>query len=78
MQRKFVTNLGFVVFLNLLIKGYWIVGIEVAVQNAVHPEQYGFYYAIFNFSFLLTLFLTTQRYRSNNTIYKIIHKRVLY
>ena len=57
MQRKFVTNLALVLLLNLLIKPFWILGIEVAVQNAVGLEQYGFYYAIFNFSFLLNIFL---------------------
>ena len=36
---------------------FWILGIEVAVQNAVGTEQYGFYYAIFNFSFLLNILL---------------------
>src|SRR6185295_7713619 len=57
MQRKFITNLALVLLLNLLIKPFWILGIEVAVQNAVGLEQYGFYYAIFNFSFLLNIFL---------------------
>ena len=57
MQRKFVTNLALVLSLNLLIKPIWVFGIEVAVQNAVGTEQYGFYYAIFNFSFLLTIVL---------------------
>src|ERR1700710_3013315 len=57
MQRKFVTNLALVLFLNLLIKPFWILGIEVAVQNAVGTEQYGFYYAIFNFTFLLNILL---------------------
>jgi O-antigen/teichoic acid export membrane protein len=57
MQRKFVTNLALVLFLNLLVKVYWLLGIEVAVQNAVKPELYGFYYAIFSFSFLFNILL---------------------
>lgn len=57
MQRKFVTNLALVLSLNLLIKPFWILGIDRAVQNAVGTEQYGFYYAIFNFSFLLNILL---------------------
>jgi O-antigen/teichoic acid export membrane protein len=57
MQRKFVTNLALVLALNLLIKPFWILGIDRAVQNAVGTEQYGFYYAIFNFSFLLNILL---------------------
>src|SRR5205085_619324 len=57
MQRKFVTNLALVLLLNLLIKPVYVLGIEVAVQNAVGTVQYGFYYAIFNFSFLLNILL---------------------
>lgn len=57
MQRKFITNLALVLALNLLIKPFWILGIDRAVQNAVGTEQYGFYYAIFNFSFLLNILL---------------------
>ena len=57
MQRKFNTNLAFVLALNLLIKPFWILGIDRAVQNAVGTEQYGFYYSIFGFSFLLNILL---------------------
>jgi O-antigen/teichoic acid export membrane protein len=57
MQRKFITNLLLVLALNLLVKPFWILGIDRAVQNAVGTEQYGFYYAIFNFSFLLNILL---------------------
>ncbi len=57
MQRKFVTNLAFVLFLNLLIKPIWVIAIDRSVQNVVGTEQYGFYYAIFTFSFLLNIIL---------------------
>ncbi|MFN8165477.1 MAG: oligosaccharide flippase family protein [Bacteroidia bacterium] len=57
MQRKFVTNLGLVLVLNLLIKPFWVLGVDRAVQNAVGTEQYGFYYAIFNLSFLFNILL---------------------
>ncbi|MBK7429569.1 MAG: oligosaccharide flippase family protein [Bacteroidetes bacterium] len=53
----FVTNLGLVLLLNLLIKPYWIIGIDRNVQIAVGTEQYGFYYAIFSFSFILNILL---------------------
>src|SRR5690242_5607995 len=56
MQRKFVTNLALVLLLNLLIKPIWVF-FDIAVQNAVGTEQYGFYYAIFSFSFLLNIIL---------------------
>lgn len=57
MQKKFVTNLALLLFLNLLIKPFWILGIDRAVQNHVGAEEYGNYYALFNFSFLLNILL---------------------
>jgi len=57
MKRKFVKNLLFVVILNLLIKPFWILGIDVAVQNEVGDEQYGLYYHLFSFSILLNIVL---------------------
>ena len=57
MQRKFLTNLLILLFMNLLIKPFWILGIDRSVQNAVGAEQYGFYFAIFNFTFLFNIML---------------------
>ena len=55
MQRKFLTNLGLLLFLNLLIKPFWIFGIDRTVQNTVGVEEYGFYFVVFNFSFLFNI-----------------------
>ena len=57
MKRLFVTNLGLVLFLNLLVKPFWIFGIDRSVQNAVGSENYGFYFALFNFSLILNILL---------------------
>jgi O-antigen/teichoic acid export membrane protein len=57
MQRKFITNLGLLLLLNLLIKPFWVFGIDRTVQNVVGSQQFGFYYAIFNFSFLFNILL---------------------
>ncbi len=57
MQKKFVTNLAFLLFLNLLIKPFWILGIDRTVQNTVGSAEYGLYYALFNFSFLFNILL---------------------
>ena len=57
MQRKFITNLALLLSLNFLIKPFWILGIDRSVQNAVGAEDYGFYFALFNFSFLLNIIL---------------------
>ncbi len=57
MKRKFVTNLALLLFLNLLVKPFWIFGIDRSVQNVVGTEQYGFYFALFNFSLILNILL---------------------
>ena len=57
MQKKFLTNLALILFLNLLIKPVYILGVDTAVQNAVHAASYGIYYAVFNLSFILTIIL---------------------
>ena len=57
MLKKFLKNIALVLFLNLLIKPFWILGIDRSVQNVVGVEDYGFYYSIFSFSFLLNILL---------------------
>ena len=57
MLKKFLKNIALVLFLNLLIKPFWILGIDRSVQNYVGVEDYGFYYSIFSFSFLLNILL---------------------
>lgn len=66
MQKKFLKNLALLVFLNLLVKPFWIFGIDRSVQNAVGPESYGFYFAILNFSFLFFIFLDLGLTNFNN------------
>ncbi len=56
-QKKFITNLIILLSLNLLIKPFWILGIDRTVQNEVGASAYGFYFAIFNFSFLFNIIL---------------------
>jgi O-antigen/teichoic acid export membrane protein len=57
MQKKFVTNLIILLFLNLMIKPFWILVIEPHVQSEVGNAAYGEYFALFNFSFLLNILL---------------------
>ena len=66
MQKKFVTNLGFLLLLNLLIKPFWLLGIDRAVQNTVGAESYGLYAALFNFSFLFNILLDVGITNYNN------------
>lgn len=57
MRRKFVTNLVLLISVNLLVKPFWIYGIEIEVQNAVGAADYGFYFSLFNFTILLNILL---------------------
>jgi O-antigen/teichoic acid export membrane protein len=57
MQKKFLKNLALLVFLNLLVKPFWILGVDREVQNVVGTSEYGFYSVILNFSFLFFIFL---------------------
>ena len=57
MQRSFVLNVALLVFLNLLVKPFYILGVDAAVQNRVGAEEYGFYFALLNLSFLFNILL---------------------
>lgn len=57
MRRKFLTNLGLLLFLNFLVKPFWILGIDRTVQNITGPDQYGFYASLLNFTFLFNILL---------------------
>lgn len=66
MQRTFITNLALLLFLNLLIKPFWILGIDRTVQNVVGAADYGLYYALFNFSYILNIVLDVGITNFNN------------
>ena len=57
MKRKFLTNLGFLVFLNLLIKTIYVFRIDVVVQNTVQAEIYGSYFSLFNTAVIFQILL---------------------
>ncbi len=57
MHRKFLTNLFFLLGLNLIVKPFWIFGIDRTVQNVVGGQVYGLYFAIFNFTVIFNTIL---------------------
>lgn len=57
MNNKFLKNIIFLLFINLLIKPFWILGIDAAVQNTVGDTSYGLYLAISQFSYLFYILL---------------------
>jgi O-antigen/teichoic acid export membrane protein len=65
-HRKFITNLSILLFLNLLIKPFWILGIDRTVQNTVGAEHFGFYFAVFNLTFIFNILLDLGLTNFNN------------
>jgi len=57
LRKKFIINLIFLLFLNLLVKPFWIFGVERSVQNIVGASEFGFYFSLLNFSLLLNIIL---------------------
>lgn len=57
MRRKFAFNLLILLTANLLVKPFWIFGIDRVVQNRLGPEAYGTYFAVFNYSFIFSIIL---------------------
>ena len=55
MKREFFLNILFLVSINLLIKPFYIFGIDRTVQNVVGIDAYGLYFILFNFTFLLQI-----------------------
>ncbi len=55
MRKTFVSNLILLVGLNLLIKPFYILGIEAEIQNRVGADNFGSYFALINFSILLNI-----------------------
>jgi len=66
MQKKFLTNLALLLFLNFLVKPFYIFGIDRTVQNTVGLVDYGFYFTIFNFAFLFSILLDAGITNFNN------------
>lgn len=66
MKGKFLSNIGFLLILNLLIKGGWILGIDRVVQNTLGSEVYGNYYALLNFTFLFSILIDLGITNQNN------------
>lgn len=57
MNNRFLKNIIFLLFINLLVKPFWILGVDRSVQNLVGDATYGTYLAIFNFSYLFYIIL---------------------
>ena len=66
MQKSHFRSLLLLLFLNLLIKPLWLLGIDRTVQNTVGMQVYGLYYALFTFSMWMQLILDPGIHTFNN------------
>ena len=66
MQKKFLSSLLLLLFLNILIKPLWIFGIDLSVQNRVGATEYGLYSAIFSFTIIFNIILDLGLYHYNS------------
>lgn len=57
MRRKFLINILFLLTVSILVKAFWVLGIDRTVQNVVGETAYGGYFSLFSFSVLFTLML---------------------
>lgn len=66
MNREFLLNLFFLIAINLIIKPFYVFGIDLKVQNLV--SNYGLYFALLNFSYIFQIFsdLGIQQYNNRN------------
>ncbi len=55
MKREFLINILFLISINLLIKPFYIFGIDRTVQNLVGALQYGVYFVLLNFTYLFQI-----------------------
>lgn len=65
-QKDFVFNLCLLIFLNLLVKPFWMLGVDVGVQNSVGAADYGIYFSILNFTLLFNMVLDMGTTNFNN------------
>ena len=60
MQKKFITNLALVLLLNLLIKPFYILGIDAEILKETElsdPGSYGSYFSLLGLTFVCNIFL---------------------
>jgi len=57
MTRSFVSNLIFLLVINLLVKPFYVLAIDRVVQIRVGEASYGLYFALFNFAYLFYVLL---------------------
>ncbi|MEZ5006790.1 MAG: oligosaccharide flippase family protein [Chitinophagales bacterium] len=57
MNKKTLSNIIFLLGVNVIIKPFWLFGIDRVVQNKLGEEVFGAYFVLFNFSMLYQIIL---------------------
>lgn len=55
MNREFAGNAVLIVTINVLVKSFYLFGIDRTVQNILPEGEYGLYFTLFNFAFLFQI-----------------------
>jgi O-antigen/teichoic acid export membrane protein len=55
MNREFAGNAVLIVVLNLVVKSFYLFGIDRTVQNLLPEGEYGLYFTLFNFAFIFQI-----------------------
>lgn len=64
MKKEFIINIVFLITINVIIKSFYIFGIDLKVQNEV--DNYGLYFALLSFSYLFQIISDLGLYQYNN------------
>ncbi len=56
-MKKIASGAALMIILNLVIKPFWILGIDRSVQNILGAEEYGAFFSVFNFAMLFFILL---------------------
>tara|TARA_B100000900_G_scaffold207271_1_gene175768 strand:- start:643 stop:2091 length:1449 start_codon:yes stop_codon:yes gene_type:complete len=57
MKKTFLSNLVLIIFLNIIVKPFYILGIDAEIINRVGEVDYGIYFSLINLSFIFNIFL---------------------
>lgn len=56
-KKSLFSGLFWIVLANLIVKPFWILGVDRGVQNAVDTETYGLYFVVFNLAYIFNILL---------------------
>lgn len=57
MHKSFIQNITFLILINLIVKPFWVLGIDRTVQNTVGHEAFGLYQALLNVTIIFQIVL---------------------